>query len=156
MAEEWVKMRSGLDADLEVHHIARKCGISTDQVVARLYRVAWWFAHYGEYGVLSIKPTLIDSYLETHGFAETLIEVDWLRVVNGKCILRWFTNVSAKRKAIGKKLRSQVLSSGKCNLCGSRENLQVDHVVPVSKGGQTVPENPQPLCRACNIRKGAK
>lgn len=34
--------------------------------------------------------------------------------------------------------------------------LEVDHIMPVSKGGLSVPENLQTLCWRCNRRKGAK
>ena len=32
--------------------------------------------------------------------------------------------------------------------------LQVDHIIPMNKGGKTVPENLQILCRKCNGEKG--
>jgi 5-methylcytosine-specific restriction endonuclease McrA len=44
----------------------------------------------------------------------------------------------------------------KCNYCGSTENLQVDHIHPVSKGGKTELSNLQVLCRSCNASKGNK
>lgn len=34
--------------------------------------------------------------------------------------------------------------------------LEVDHILPVSKGGRTIRENIQPLCRSCNAKKSAK
>lgn len=34
--------------------------------------------------------------------------------------------------------------------------LEVDHIVPVSKGGLSEPENLQTLCWRCNRAKGAK
>ena len=43
-----------------------------------------------------------------------------------------------------------------CRQCGLRRELQVDHVVPVSKGGGTELSNLQTLCGTCNARKGAK
>ena len=47
-----------------------------------------------------------------------------------------------------------------CAGCGetfpTRLYLQVDHIIPMAKGGLTVPENLQILCRACNMRKGDK
>lgn len=45
---------------------------------------------------------------------------------------------------------------GVCPLCGEHfafEEMQVDHIRPWSKGGRTVPENCQMLCRQCNIKK---
>jgi 5-methylcytosine-specific restriction endonuclease McrA len=44
----------------------------------------------------------------------------------------------------------------KCKQCNSIENIQIDHIIPLSKGGSDEPENLQLLCRKCNIRKGDK
>ena len=48
---------------------------------------------------------------------------------------------------------------GKCAVCGKAfafEEMHGDHKVPWSKGGHTLPDNLQMLCRACNLKKGAK
>lgn len=45
---------------------------------------------------------------------------------------------------------------GRCVRCGSTENLQLDHIVPFSKGGATSVENLQLLCRKCNLEKSNK
>ena len=42
---------------------------------------------------------------------------------------------------------------GKCCFCGSRENLEFDHIIPVTKGGATTFQNLQLLCKTCNIKK---
>jgi hypothetical protein len=44
---------------------------------------------------------------------------------------------------------------GKCVLCGSQENLEFDHVIPVSRGGGNGSRNIQLLCERCNRAKGA-
>ena len=44
----------------------------------------------------------------------------------------------------------------KCLCCGTTENLTIDHVVPVSKGGPNTLSNFQPLCKPCNSRKGTQ
>ena len=41
-----------------------------------------------------------------------------------------------------------------CVHCGATEQLQVDHIRPVSHGGDDSEENLQILCRLCNLRKG--
>ncbi len=43
-----------------------------------------------------------------------------------------------------------------CLNCGSPNNLTLDHIVPVSRGGKSHSRNLQTLCRSCNARKGAR
>ena len=42
---------------------------------------------------------------------------------------------------------------GKCNCCGSSQNLEYDHIIPFSCGGQSVVSNIQLLCQKCNRSK---
>jgi hypothetical protein len=55
-------------------------------------------------------------------------------------------------------LREEVLRRGKgvCADCGSAENIEIDHICPVSRGGKSELDNLQLLCRSCNRRKRAK
>lgn len=66
-----------------------------------------------------------------------------------------------------KNLRNTALEQSKdadgnytCACCGKKRTdrifFQVDHIKPMNKGGKTVPENLQILCRPCNGRKGDK
>jgi Homing endonuclease associated repeat/HNH endonuclease len=70
-------------------------------------------------------------------------------------------NRSTDRK-INWRLRARILirDSCICQMCGTSPAkntdcvLHVDHVLPWSKGGETVEENLQTLCDVCNIGKG--
>jgi len=41
-----------------------------------------------------------------------------------------------------------------CKNCGNQENLTVDHIIPLSKGGSDNLDNLQILCQSCNSSKG--
>jgi 5-methylcytosine-specific restriction endonuclease McrA len=43
-----------------------------------------------------------------------------------------------------------------CKKCGSKENLTVDHIIPLSKGGTNDWNNLQTLCFKCNHLKADK
>ena len=64
--------------------------------------------------------------------------------------------VRVERPAIPKELRWEVWERDNftCKICGARKHLSVDHIIPVSKGGQTIKGNLQTLCRNCNSQKG--
>ena len=57
------------------------------------------------------------------------------------------------REFIPASVRQEVLSTGMCAHCSSPENLEVDHIRPVSLGGSSERDNLQPLCGTCNRSK---
>jgi len=61
------------------------------------------------------------------------------------------------RTAIPTDVRREVWrrDSGKCAKCGSRENLEYDHIIPISKGGSNTVRNIELLCEGCNREKSA-
>lgn len=61
-------------------------------------------------------------------------------------------------RIISGNIRYKVLSSAKykCELCGidaKEKALDIDHIVPINKGGPNVIENMQALCYTCNSQK---
>lgn len=44
----------------------------------------------------------------------------------------------------------------KCAYCDTSENLQKEHVIPVSKNGSFTPDNIIPACPSCNVSKLAR
>jgi HNH endonuclease len=59
------------------------------------------------------------------------------------------------RKPMPAEVRREVWrrDGGACVKCGSRRNLEYDHIVPVSKGGSNTTRNIELLCEACNRAK---
>jgi len=43
----------------------------------------------------------------------------------------------------------------RCKFCGSTENLEIDHIKPLSRGGSNDLVNLQILCKPCNRKKWA-
>jgi 5-methylcytosine-specific restriction endonuclease McrA len=61
-----------------------------------------------------------------------------------------------QRRSITKVVQREVWrrDEGRCVECGSRENLEFDHIIPVSRGGGNTARNVQLLCEKCNRQKG--
>ncbi len=63
-----------------------------------------------------------------------------------------------RSRRISQKVKDLVWNrdGGKCVECGSKENLEFDHIIPHSKGGANTYRNIQLLCEPCNRSKSAK
>jgi hypothetical protein len=60
-----------------------------------------------------------------------------------------------KRDIIPQETRQLVWErdNGRCVYCDSNENIEFDHIIPISKGGSSSEKNIQLLCRNCNRKK---
>lgn len=77
-----------------------------------------------------------------------------------------FSNISNNSYKLRRKLAGYEISKikervfemygHKCLCCGTYEDISIDHIVPVAKGGGNDIENLQPLCRSCNSKKRCK
>ena len=78
--------------------------------------------------------------------------------------IKWKKSVAGQRALMTSALRKKILDRDHhtCQQCGVSLKqephllLEVDHIVPVSKGGLTAEDNLQTLCWRCNRSKGAK
>jgi 5-methylcytosine-specific restriction protein A len=59
---------------------------------------------------------------------------------------------------VSEKVRAAVIvrDGARCRRCRSTRHLEVDHIVPASRGGTSDQDNLQTLCRRCNRRKRNK
>ena len=68
---------------------------------------------------------------------------------------------SNQRSLMTTQLRNQIIErdQGVCQICGKkcqRSEIEIDHIIPVSKGGKTTLSNLQVLCSKCNRKKSNK
>ena len=74
--------------------------------------------------------------------------------------LRAYVNVRRRRQNAGlRRLRIFVRDRFRCQYCGrhkSAQELTLDHILPRSRRGRSVPENLVAACVECNLRKGGR
>lgn len=63
---------------------------------------------------------------------------------------------SAKTRYIPSVIKNEIYwrDKGKCQNCGGKYALQVDHIKPYATGGENKIENLRLLCRSCNLHAG--
>jgi hypothetical protein len=68
------------------------------------------------------------------------------------------TRPAVRRQPIPERVRHEVWrrDQGRCVDCGSRERLEFDHIVPISRGGSNTARNLELRCESCNRRKSAR
>ena len=87
-----------------------------------------------------------NNQLEAIGFATTLSKY----------------NSNSQRKLMTKELKEMIAQRDNytCQICGKYMpdgiGLHIDHIIPISKGGKSVPNNLQVLCSKCNGAKSNK
>ena len=104
-----------------------------------------------------MRPTEIANIMR-HYLLQSLY--DWVRgsfSSRGKTALQRFGHPKLKHESwhdIKRRIRDR--DKDACAYCGSKENPQVDHALPVKYGGKPTDNNLQVLCADCNRRKGGR
>lgn len=84
-----------------------------------------------------------------------------LEAIGFECTLSEF-HAANQRKMMTPDLREKIMRRDNftCQICGKYMpdgvGLHIDHIIPVAKGGKSVPSNLQVLCSKCNGRKSSK
>ena len=69
----------------------------------------------------------------------------------------WNSICRVERGKVSNRMRFAIYrrDGNRCRKCGRRTNdLEIDHILPISKGGKSTMDNLQTLCRRCNDEKG--
>lgn len=115
-------------------------------------------------------PKYIFKYVSSGGNASTECDVIMDIENLNKFVLflsekiKFNKSIAGQRALMTSKLRQKIKERDQftCKNCGASVEkepnllLEIDHIIPVSKGGLTTEDNLQTLCWRCNRSKGAK
>ena len=117
-----------------------------------------WGRLYREFGAKSYNPAALEKEV-----ARLMIDKE---VQNNRGVYEYLLSGGIRKEKLNlrtfdddEKRAAYEMQKGVCPVCKQHfefEEMEGDHIVPWSKGGKTVPENLQMLCRKCNLKKGNK
>ena len=110
----------------------------------------WWNDYSNEEMTFSIKLSPDDVRMRIEVLAKYNYEMT-----------EYEYNCENQRKLMTKELRREIIERdhGICQICRKKckdEEIEIDHIKPVSKGGKTIKSNLQVLCFNCNRSKSNK
>ncbi len=168
----WIESHQSLSRHRKTLKTAGRLSVDRHKLIGHLHELWWWaLDNVGVDGKLTdMTPYEIALAAQWDGdhneFVDALVEGGFLEFKNdGYCLHDW--NGGRKRsperhqtrkewESMAYRVRPLVFKKDgyKCVYCGSTENLEVDHIVPICRGGTNDMENLQTLCRSCNRAKG--
>ena len=98
----------------------------------------------GKYHPYIIKPTTVIWKLNKLGLIDKEHFDTWL-IVRAKAIRRNRSRESYRAK-------KNIGVDNVCCKCGSRENIEAHHIIPVWEGGSSEKENLQAICHNCHMK----
>lgn len=147
--------------DLQIPYLLRK--FSTKRIISELgfpdYRLN-----------ASYYPKIIFKYVSAGGNSSRSTIITF-NIQNTESLLDYLYSsikkqktIKAQRQLMTSQLREEIKQRDgyKCQNCGVSIQdephllLEIDHIIPVSKGGLTTKDNLQTLCWKCNRKKGNK
>ncbi len=113
---------------------------------------------YSAVSICSVKRAVILLHLQKAELVEGLAN-RWIRTSSAHhpwpSIVRLNLYVRIPYRRIMLTRKNVIRRDGfRCQYCGSRDRLTIDHVMPKSRGGRDIWENLVAACVPCNNRKG--
>ena len=111
MSGDWIKMRVDLRDDPAVIRIAATLDLDEFEVVGRLHHLWAWADRQSRDGNADgVTKKWIDRYVQRDGFAQSMVEVGWLRITDTGILIPNFerhNGKSAKKRALTKERASR-------------------------------------------------
>lgn len=176
----WIESHQTLLNHPKTRRAARLLGIQRVHLVGHLHALWWWAMDYAPSGSLAgFDPADIADAMEWEGDPDALVDAlvtcgigdgagfleqdaagdltihDWDAYAGDRSRA---TTARAEWDAIRSRVAPRVMARDgwACRNCGSRTTLEIDHIVPVRRGGGNEMRNLQTLCMPCNRRKGGR
>ena len=174
----WIESHQELGRHPKTRRMAKQLGVSLPAVVGHLHYLWWWAMDFAQDGDVTgfdndevAEAALWDG--NSVEFFQALASSGFIDVIHEegqdeKCILHdWGqygpflsgTELAGARLAWDKMrpFAAPVVferDGPLCSSCGSLDDLTIDHIKPLSRGGTNTLDNLTPLCRSCNSSKG--
>lgn len=130
---EWVKNRyaDGLSSQEIVDELKNRCDVD-------------------------ISPRSIQRTLKKNGVTLRDVKTSFQNAISrNRVVWHWKECAKQKRSNLSPKTRMCILKRDKykCRLCGSKDLLEIDHIIAIVNGGDNKPDNLRVLCHECNYGK---
>lgn len=112
----------------------------------------------------NINGRTYDSKSKTYSAETIFMLIKRLRNKNGAYYRDreiWDAICRVERGRVSNKMRFSIYARDgyRCRKCGVSQRyatLEIDHIIPIAKGGKSTYDNLQTLCHKCNVEKGDK
>lgn len=175
----YIESHQSLPTHRKTLRLWRLLGMDRFCVVGRLMALWWWALDNAQEGYIAASDADILADVmgwsgEVSALCDALVASHFMELVkvNGEdtfIIHDWFDYarfververhpVRVEWEGVRRKVVAYLLDRDghRCQECGTTEGpLEIDHIVPIARGGQNEPGNLRELCRTCNRRKGA-
>lgn len=164
----WYKAANNITSDSALHLIAAKTKCYRHEVIALWILLLEKASHENNKGNLgSIDFEEIDFHLDfLNGKSEKIYKAfEEKGKIKDNQLVKWqehqIDNTAAERqrKSRLKKIGGEAIlerDNYKCCYCGKDEDYGIDHILPLSKGGDNSPNNLATCCKKCNTIKNSR